>query len=261
MSRTRPAAVRRPPSSRPVRPPPRPPGHPVCRRVSQAQLDQLGAKTRSPSRRRASRRPAMPRNGAMSPASPIPSSPACRPAGLPLGVRGVRGRRTQCLCPPGRQGRRTLASSASPATRTSWRRSSPTRSATWWWRHHDERITRQVGAAWCGQPAGSAGGRLRAGGRAGWLDPAQAGFLLPNAACTGKRSRRGRAAIDGRGGLTTPAAPWCCGATWRRWGARPPRWLSTHPRPASRLRELDTGPAWSRSWNRRGRAGRMPRCR
>lgn len=45
-------------------------------------------------------------------------------------------------------------------------------------------------------------------------------------------------------------------------GARPPRWLSTHPDPASRLRELDTRAASLEPvMEQARRAGRMPRCR
>ena len=45
-------------------------------------------------------------------------------------------------------------------------------------------------------------------------------------------------------------------------GARPPRWLSTHPDPASRLRELDARAASLLPvMEQARRAGRMPRCR
>ena len=43
---------------------------------------------------------------------------------------------------------------------------------------------------------------------------------------------------------------------------QPPRWLSTHPDPASRLRELDTRAASLEPvMEQARRAGRMPRCR
>ena len=71
-------------------------------------------------------------------------------------------------------------------------------------RHHDERITRQVGAAGAvnllGALAGDYGQVAAQGGSI--LAPGR----VPAAefACTGKRSRRRRAAIDGRGGLRPP---------------------------------------------------------
>ena len=109
--------------------------------------------------------------------------------------------------------------------------------------HHNERITRQMGAAGALQIlSGLAGARYGEGvGNAvaqGGGMAAQAGLLLPNSrvqeseADVVGQQLMAKAGYDPRGAV----------ALWQNMaaagGARPPQWLSTHPDPASRLREL-----------------------
>lgn len=128
-------------------------------------------------------------------------------------------------------------------------------------RHHDERITRQLGAAGAVQLLGSLAGDYSQIATQGGSVLAQAGFLLPNSraqeteADVVGQELMAQAGFDPRGAV----------GLWRNMsaasGARPAQWLSTHPDPASRLRELESRaeglmPAMQAA---RG-AGRIPRC-
>jgi len=128
-------------------------------------------------------------------------------------------------------------------------------------RHHDERITRQLGAAGAVQLLGSLAGDYSQIATQGGGVLAQAGFLLPNSraqeteADVVGQELMARAGFDPRGAVDL----------WRNMsaagGARSPQWLSTHPDPASRLRELESRaegllPALQAA---RG-SGRVPRC-
>jgi predicted Zn-dependent protease len=129
-------------------------------------------------------------------------------------------------------------------------------------RHHDERITRQVGAAGAVNLLGALAGDYGQVATQGGSILAQAGFLLPNS-----RAQESEADVVGQR-LMAEAGYDPRGAVvlWRNMaevgGARPPRWLSTHPDPASRLRELDARAASLEPvMEQARRAGRMPRCR
>ena len=128
-------------------------------------------------------------------------------------------------------------------------------------RHHDERITRQLGAAGAVQLLGSLAGDYSQIATQGGSLFAQAGFLLPNSrvqeteADVVGQDLMAKAGFDPRGAV----------GLWRNMaaagGARSPQWLSTHPDPGSRLRELESRaegllPAMQAA--RRG--GRAPRC-
>ena len=128
-------------------------------------------------------------------------------------------------------------------------------------RHHDERITRQLGAAGAVQLLGSLAGDYSQLATQGGSVLAQAGFLLPNSraqeteADVVGQDLMAQAGFDPRGAV----------ALWRNMdaagGARSPQWLSTHPDPGSRLRELESRaegllPAMQDA----RRAGRLPRC-
>ena len=128
-------------------------------------------------------------------------------------------------------------------------------------RHHDERITRQLGAAGAVQLLGSLAGDYSQIATQGGSVLAQAGFLLPNS-----RAQETEADVVGQD-LMAKAGFDPRGATqlWRNMaaagGARSPQWLSTHPEPASRLRELESRaqgllPAMQAA----RRAGSVPRC-
>lgn len=128
-------------------------------------------------------------------------------------------------------------------------------------RHHDERITRQLGAAGAVQLLGAFAGDYSQIATQGGSVLAQAGFLLPNSraqeteADVVGQQLMAQAGFDPRGAIEL----------WRNMaaagGARSPQWLSTHPDPASRLRELQARadgllPAMEAA----RRAGRTPRC-
>ena len=128
-------------------------------------------------------------------------------------------------------------------------------------RHHDERITRQLGAAGAVQLLGSLAGDYSQIATQGGSVFAQAGFLLPNSraqeteADVVGQDLMAKAGFDPRGAV----------GLWRNMaaagGARSPQWLSTHPDPGSRLRELESRadgllPAMQAA----RRAGRTPRC-
>jgi predicted Zn-dependent protease len=133
-------------------------------------------------------------------------------------------------------------------------------------RHHNERITRQQGAGTVLQLLSAiAGARYGEGvGNAvaqGGSIAAQAGFLLPNSRVQESEADvlgqqlMARAGFDPRGAVTLWQNMAAAG------GARAPEWLSTHPDPASRLRELqgradDLLPTMTAA----RQAGSIPRC-
>lgn len=133
-------------------------------------------------------------------------------------------------------------------------------------RHHNERITRQQGAGTALQLLSAiAGARYGEGiGNAvaqGGGIAAQAGFLLPNSriqegeADVVGQQLMAKAGFDPRGAVTLWQNMAAAG------GSRPPEWLSTHPDPSSRLRELqaranDLVPTMEAA----RKAGNNPRC-
>ena len=133
-------------------------------------------------------------------------------------------------------------------------------------RHHDERITRQYGAAGALQVVGSLlGARYGEGiGNAamqGGSIAAQAGFLLP-----GSRAQETEADVVGQDLMAKAGFdPRKAVDLWQNMiaagGSRPPQWLSTHPNPESRISELQaraTGlvPVYEQA----RAAGRRPAC-
>ncbi|HAI45535.1 TPR repeat-containing protein YfgC precursor [compost metagenome] len=133
-------------------------------------------------------------------------------------------------------------------------------------RHHEERLTRQMtaqtGLAVAGILAGAAGGQNAAntvsqfGGSA-----AQAAFLLP-----GSRTQENEADVVGQ--RLMAEAGFDPGQAVNLWqnmmaagGARSPQWLSTHPDPANRIRELQRdAPALAGVYQQAQAAGRRPKC-
>ena len=105
-------------------------------------------------------------------------------------------------------------------------------------RHHEERITRQLGAAGVVQLLGALAGDYSQLATEGGSLLAQTGFLLPNS-----RAQEREADVVGQQLMADAGFdPRAAVALWRNMAAlgdaRPPRWLSTHPDPVSRLREL-----------------------
>lgn len=133
--------------------------------------------------------------------------------------------------------------------------------------HHDERITRQMGAAGAVQLLGAlAGARYGQGGSdlavQGGGVLAQTGFLLP-----GSREQESEADIVGQRLMAQAGFdPRQAVDLWQNMmnnagSGRPPQWLSTHPDPANRIRELQRDvPALVPVYQAARQAGRTPRC-
>ena len=133
-------------------------------------------------------------------------------------------------------------------------------------RHHDERITRQVvaqtGLGVAGALAGSRYGQAATqttGQLGGML--LQSTFLLPNS-----RTQETEADVVGQE-LAAKAGfnPQGAITLWRNMaavgGARPPQWLSTHPDPSSRQRELQSrAEGLIPVMQAANKAGKSPKC-
>src|SRR5690606_31487600 len=105
-------------------------------------------------------------------------------------------------------------------------------------RHHDERITRQMGAAGAVQLLGALAGDYGQLATQGGSVLAQTGFLLP-----GSRAQESEADVVGQRMMAQAGFdPRAAVALWQNMiaagGSRPPQWLSTHPDPQSRISEL-----------------------
>ena len=128
-------------------------------------------------------------------------------------------------------------------------------------RHHDERITRQMGAQALVGVAGAAAGNYGQLVSQGGSLVAQAGFLLP-----GSRAQETEADVVGQQLMANAGFdPRAAVNLWQNMiaagGGRPPEWLSTHPNPQARIGELqkraaDLVPAMEAA----RRAGNNPRC-
>lgn len=133
-------------------------------------------------------------------------------------------------------------------------------------RHHDERITRQMQAqtglgiagALAGAAYGDQGTSLvnQLGGTA-----AQTVFLLPNS-----RTQESEADVVGQRLMAEAGFdPAQAVNLWQNMmaasGNRSPQWLSTHPDPANRIRELQRdAPALTAVYEQAQASGRKPRC-
>lgn len=133
-------------------------------------------------------------------------------------------------------------------------------------RHHDERITRrmqaELGLGVVGAVAGARYGQEVAGGVVrGGSAVAQAGFLLPNS-----REQETEADIVGQRLMADAGFdPRQAVALWENMlalgGPRPPQWLSTHPDPRARIRELRSRAEQLRpTWQQARSAGHVPHC-
>ena len=134
-------------------------------------------------------------------------------------------------------------------------------------RHHDERVTRQMGAAGAVQLMGAlAGARYGQSGsdiatQSGSI-LAQGGFLLP-----GTREQETEADVVGQRLMAQAGFdPRQAVDLWQNMltasgGSRPPEWLSTHPDPRSRIGELrKRADALMPVYGQSRAAGRKPRC-
>ncbi|MCL7714854.1 M48 family metallopeptidase [Stenotrophomonas mori] len=128
-------------------------------------------------------------------------------------------------------------------------------------RHHEERMTRQMGASSLLQIAGALAGDYGQLVTQGGGIVAQTGFLLPNS-----RTQESEADIVGQrlmaqAGFNPAQAVDLWQNMMAAGGARSPQWLSTHPDPANRIRELQRDiPALEPVYRQARAAGRTPRC-
>jgi predicted Zn-dependent protease len=128
-------------------------------------------------------------------------------------------------------------------------------------RHHDERITRQMGAQALVGVAGAAAGNYGQLVTQGGSVLAQTGFLLP-----GSRAQETEADVVGQQLMASAGFnPAEAVGLWQNMiaagGSRPPQFLSTHPDPSSRLRELQQRAEGLRpTMEAARRAGNTPRC-
>lgn len=128
-------------------------------------------------------------------------------------------------------------------------------------RHHDERITRQMGAQAIVGVAGAAAGNYGQLVSQGGSILAQTGFLLPGSraqeteADVVGQQLMARAGFDPRGAVSLWQNMIAAG------GGRPPQWLSTHPDPQARIGELQKRAAdLVPTMEAARKAGNVPRC-
>lgn len=129
-------------------------------------------------------------------------------------------------------------------------------------RHHDERITRQMGAAGAVQLLGAVAGDYGQLATQGGSMLAQTGFLLP-----GSRVQETEADVVGQRMMAQAGFdPRAAVGLWQNMiaagGSRPPQWLSTHPDPQSRISELQArATQLVPTYEQARAAGRRPACR
>ncbi len=128
-------------------------------------------------------------------------------------------------------------------------------------RHHDERITRQMGASGAVQLLGALAGDYGSLATQGGSLLAQTGFLLP-----GSRAQETEADVVGQRLMAEAGFdPAQAVNLWQNMiasgGGRPPEWLSTHPNPESRIQELRSRAGTLAPTYQQARAsGRVPKC-
>ena len=128
-------------------------------------------------------------------------------------------------------------------------------------RHHDERITRQMGASGAVQLLGALAGDYGSLATQGGGLLAQTGFLLP-----GSRVQETEADVVGQKLMANAGFdPAQAVNLWQNMiaasGGRQPEWLSTHPDPQSRIQELRSRAGnLSPAYQEARAAGRIPRC-
>lgn len=133
-------------------------------------------------------------------------------------------------------------------------------------RHHEERLTRQMGAQTGLAVLGALAGAAYGDGAASTVNQlggagAQAAFLLP-----GSRTQESEADVVGQRLMAEAGFdPAQAVNLWQNMMAasagRSPQWLSTHPDPANRIRELQRdAPALTGVFQQAQAAGRRPKC-
>ena len=128
-------------------------------------------------------------------------------------------------------------------------------------RHHEERLTRQMGASSLLQIAGALAGDYGQLVTQGGGMVAQTGFLLPNSRTQEREADVGGQRLMAQAGFDPAQAVDLWQNMMAAGGARSPQWLSTHPDPANRIRELQRDINALEPVYRQARAaGRTPRC-
>ncbi len=133
-------------------------------------------------------------------------------------------------------------------------------------RHHEERITKQMGASGLLQVASALAGAAYGDGAASTVSQlggmgAQTMFLLP-----GSRTQESEADVVGQRLMAQAGFdPAQAVNLWQNMmaasGNRSPQWLSTHPDPANRIRELQRdAPALEPIYRQARQSGIVPRC-
>lgn len=128
-------------------------------------------------------------------------------------------------------------------------------------RHHDERITRQMGASGAVQLLGALAGDYGSLATQGGGLLAQTGFLLP-----GSRAQESEADQVGQRLMADAGFdPAQAVNLWENMisagGGRQPEWLSTHPDPQSRIQELrNRAGGLAPAYQQARAAGRIPKC-
>ncbi len=133
-------------------------------------------------------------------------------------------------------------------------------------RHHEERITRQMGAQTGLGVLGALAGARYGEGAANTVNQlggmtAQAAFLLP-----GSRTQESEADVVGQRLMAQAGFdPRQAVGLWQNMmaasGGRSPQWLSTHPDPANRIRELERdAPSLVPTYEAARKAGNAPKC-
>lgn len=128
-------------------------------------------------------------------------------------------------------------------------------------RHHDERITRQMGASSAVQVLGALAGDYGSLATQGGSLLAQTGFLLP-----GSRVQESEADVVGQRLMADAGFdPAQAVNLWQNMIAagsgRPPEWLSTHPDPQSRIQELrNRAGTLTPAYQQARASGRVPKC-
>lgn len=127
--------------------------------------------------------------------------------------------------------------------------------------HFEERITNQMRTSQVLQLFGALAGDYGALVTQGGGIAANAGFLLPNS-----RAQESEADVVGQRLMAQAGFdPRQAVNLWQNMlsagGSRPPQWLSTHPDPQARIRELQSrADALVPTWEAARAAGRTPRC-
>jgi predicted Zn-dependent protease len=128
-------------------------------------------------------------------------------------------------------------------------------------RHHDERITRQMGASGAVQLLGAIAGDYGSLATQGGSLLAQTGFLLP-----GSRVQETEADVVGQRLMAEAGFdPAQAVNLWQNMiaagGGRQPEWLSTHPDPQSRIQELrGRAGTLAPTYQQARVSGRVPKC-